>query len=237
MIKFFRKIRSRLLKENQLSRYILYAIGEIFLVVIGILIALQINNWNEGRKNNVKMKEYASALISNIEKDTMDISGSLESVPSSKKEIEGYLDFIKTRDLSTEELKDSLYEVIIRYIVLMPTTTAFDDLKSTGNFNLFHNDLRDRLNDYYTFLNWYASIFNGYSEGQEKERLEQRKYISSSGFYEALNYEIPASQLIQGLKHKHNQVELEYGKIQIIENFGPLVLEKARKLIVQLKKK
>ena len=47
MIKFFRKIRQRLLTENKFSKYLLYAFGEILLVVIGILIALQINNWNE----------------------------------------------------------------------------------------------------------------------------------------------------------------------------------------------
>ena len=52
MIKFFRKIRQKLLSENKLSKYLLYAVGEIVLVVIGILIALQINNWNENRKAN-----------------------------------------------------------------------------------------------------------------------------------------------------------------------------------------
>ena len=50
MIKFLRRIRQKLLSENKISKYVLYAIGEIFLVVIGILIALQINNWNETRK-------------------------------------------------------------------------------------------------------------------------------------------------------------------------------------------
>jgi len=49
VIHFFRQIRQGLLTDNRLSKYLLYAIGEIFLVVIGILIALQINNWNEGR--------------------------------------------------------------------------------------------------------------------------------------------------------------------------------------------
>ncbi len=49
MIKFFRHIRKRLLTENKLSKYLLYAIGEIVLVVIGILIALQINNWNTSK--------------------------------------------------------------------------------------------------------------------------------------------------------------------------------------------
>ncbi|MEN2281330.1 DUF6090 family protein [Algoriphagus sp. SE2] len=50
MIKFFRKIRYNLMSENNTSKYVKYAIGEIVLVVIGILIALQINNWNESRK-------------------------------------------------------------------------------------------------------------------------------------------------------------------------------------------
>ena len=51
MIKFFRKIRKNMIKENKVSKYMLYAIGEIILVVIGILIALQINNWNNVQKN------------------------------------------------------------------------------------------------------------------------------------------------------------------------------------------
>ena len=50
MIKFFKKIRQKLLSENQFSKYLIYAVGEIILVVIGILIALQINNWNEEDK-------------------------------------------------------------------------------------------------------------------------------------------------------------------------------------------
>jgi hypothetical protein len=51
MIKLFKKIRQNLLLENKTSKYFKYAIGEIVLVVIGILIALQINNWNENKKS------------------------------------------------------------------------------------------------------------------------------------------------------------------------------------------
>lgn len=61
MIKFFRKIRQNMIKENRASKYLLYAIGEIVLVVIGILIALSINNWNE---NNKLVKKEANLLIS-----------------------------------------------------------------------------------------------------------------------------------------------------------------------------
>ena len=69
MIKFFRKIRQNLLSDNKFSkpaspagRYLIYAIGEIVLVVVGILIALQINNWNEKRINNIEEKSILNAL-------------------------------------------------------------------------------------------------------------------------------------------------------------------------------
>ena len=56
--KIFRKIRQRLLSENKFSKYLIYAIGEIILVVIGILIALGINNWNENWKIKMKRKLF-----------------------------------------------------------------------------------------------------------------------------------------------------------------------------------
>ena len=52
MIKFFRKIRYNLIEKNRTGKYLKYAIGEIILVVIGILIALSINNWNDSRLEN-----------------------------------------------------------------------------------------------------------------------------------------------------------------------------------------
>jgi hypothetical protein len=62
MIKFFRKIRQNLLMENKTGKYFKYAIGEIILVVVGILIALSINNWNENQKNQTKKTKLLKAL-------------------------------------------------------------------------------------------------------------------------------------------------------------------------------
>ena len=61
MLKFFRKIRQNLLMENKTGKYFKYAIGEIILVVIGILIALQINNWNQ---NRIQLKQEQKILLS-----------------------------------------------------------------------------------------------------------------------------------------------------------------------------
>jgi len=69
MIKFFRQIRKSYLLENKTSKYFKYAIGEIILVVIGILIALQINNWNENRKNTIAEKEFIKGIVNDLQSD------------------------------------------------------------------------------------------------------------------------------------------------------------------------
>lgn len=66
MIKFFRKIRYSLMSENKTGKYLKYAIGEIVLVVIGILIALQINNWNEERKAKINENALYSRMITDL---------------------------------------------------------------------------------------------------------------------------------------------------------------------------
>ncbi len=83
MIKFFRHIRKSLLMENKIGKYFKYAIGEIVLVVIGILIALQINNWNQTKKERYKeinlLKELKMNLQTNIHNLEMDITSQIES--------------------------------------------------------------------------------------------------------------------------------------------------------------
>jgi len=79
MITLLRKIRKRLVRENKISTYLLYALGEILLVVIGILIALWLNNLNESRKNNKAEKEILIALQSEIEENQLNLSHQIKS--------------------------------------------------------------------------------------------------------------------------------------------------------------
>jgi len=69
MIKIFRNIRQKMLTENKFSKYLIYAIGEIVLVVIGILIALSINNWNESRKQSISEKEFITSVKNDLKQD------------------------------------------------------------------------------------------------------------------------------------------------------------------------
>lgn len=74
MIKFFRHIRRSLINENKMGKYFKYAIGEILLVVIGILIALQINNWNEEQNNNQKLISIYKSVYADIKNDLKDLN-------------------------------------------------------------------------------------------------------------------------------------------------------------------
>ena len=80
MINFFRKTRKKLADDNKLLKYSRYAIGEILLVVIGILIALSINNWNEEQKNKIKATDYLDGIASEIRIDTATIGNALKRI-------------------------------------------------------------------------------------------------------------------------------------------------------------
>lgn len=80
MIKFFRKIRQQLLTENKLSKYLMYALGEVVLVVIGILIALQINNWNERQKVKHEKEVLIKSMITDFEISRTRLESSISQI-------------------------------------------------------------------------------------------------------------------------------------------------------------
>ena len=79
MIKFFRRIRRKLLDEGNLKRYLVYAIGEILLVVIGILLALQINAWNQSEKDKDEEKEYLERIVTDLKEDLLELDETIKN--------------------------------------------------------------------------------------------------------------------------------------------------------------
>tara|TARA_R110001583_G_scaffold142287_1_gene294559 strand:+ start:50 stop:805 length:756 start_codon:yes stop_codon:yes gene_type:complete len=82
MIKFFRKIRQNLIMENKTSKYFKYAIGEIILVVIGILIALQINNWNQKRIQKLTLSNYYERMHEELESSRDELDNLINGIDS-----------------------------------------------------------------------------------------------------------------------------------------------------------
>ncbi|MGS2727550.1 DUF6090 family protein [Psychroserpens sp. BH13MA-6] len=147
MIKFFRKIRQKLLSENKLSKYLIYAIGEIILVVIGILIALQINNWNEIQKNKAFEKEILQQIQSNLIKDKKTLKRIAfnfeKAVMSSNKLLEG-----NWNSSQNDSLKFWLAD-IIQFDRFQPLTNAYEVAKSKGLDLVSNKELRFLLGTYY----------------------------------------------------------------------------------------
>lgn len=131
MIKLFRHIRQQLLSESKFSKYLLYAIGEIILVVIGILIALQINNWNETNKLNTReltlLKELKTNLKINIANLENDIDKQVKSVRSFK-----YIINLPNSNLPYSDSIPSYLSDIDYAPDVILVSSAFQTLKSSG---------------------------------------------------------------------------------------------------------
>ena len=162
MIKFFRNIRKSLLTENRLSKYLLYAFGEIVLVVIGILIALQINNWNENRKAKVLEKNFYKDILLDLEKDEKKLN---YLKYYSTKRIE-YLDTLLT--YVRNPLKTMGIDKFGRYVEPIfyseqPTiyNSTFESGKSAGTFSIISDKtLLKNLSEYYSDFEQLKGNFN-----------------------------------------------------------------------------
>ena len=140
MIKFFRNIRKNLLNEGKTSKYFKYAIGEIVLVVIGILIALQINNWNENRKKRQIELNYLERLIIDLRENEKLLS---EFHDIKQKQLEAANIFL---NFSFSKNKDSVFNVmpyfnsIFSWQDININQVTFNEMVSSGNLDLISND-------------------------------------------------------------------------------------------------
>ena len=147
MIKFFRKIRQNLLTEGKTGKYFKYAIGEIILVVIGILIALQINNWNEKRKDLNKLTNILQNIAADMREDALTIK---ETVEYGKEDINRIKSFLNHKDYSGFT-RDSLEQSLQVYSYFANwRTSGFDNLKDSGitEYGEYEKVVK-RIKDYY----------------------------------------------------------------------------------------
>jgi len=140
MIKFFRQIRQRLVIENRFSKYLLYAIGEIILVVIGILIALQINNNNEANKERIKELHYLKNIKTDLLLNNANITSFIATRESQIKSANTILAYYEGKPL--EDLTDFSNNSLNVYTwkKFYQNNNTFLELTNSGNLALLSND-------------------------------------------------------------------------------------------------
>ncbi len=131
MLRFFRQIRQRLLTDNKFSKYLLYAVGEILLVVIGILIALQVNNWNEDIKQDKREFILLSELRSNLKTNLKNLENDIRVQSNSVKSFEYILKLPDYELPFNDSISSYLYDIDYCPDVLL-ITSAFQTMKSSG---------------------------------------------------------------------------------------------------------
>jgi hypothetical protein len=156
MIKFFRRIRRNLLPDNSFNKYLLYAIGEIVLVVIGILIALQINNWNIDRIQRKFETDILKEILVNLQQDVINLNSKIDFNNDKININVAVVTHLKQKSPLSDTLKDQYFNLIGRG-AFQPITVAYENLKSKG-IDLIRNDsLRIAISELYDFKYFYLT--------------------------------------------------------------------------------
>ena len=203
MIKFFRQIRQNLIMENKTSKYFKYAIGEIVLVVIGILIALQINNWNEARKAKAKEVEILKDFQKGLQFDIFQIDSIYSQYNRAKFAINEVLNHLENDLPYSDSLDYYFFETTLVFDSGGLTDGAFETLKS-GGFDLITNkEILDQLiivyDEFNTWMNSWEQRYidmifeakrNVYNSRFRDSWKGDYKIAPEIGTMKPLNYEL-----------------------------------------------
>jgi hypothetical protein len=147
MIKFFRKIRQKMLTENKFSKYLIYAIGEIILVVIGILIALGINNWNQDINSKNELKQILKEVSNDLEKDIVWLDQQIENGEGFVNNVDHLLD--NGHNMPVDSLLHRI-SAVYRYTYFIPVSFGYNKLNKHPRTELLPDRLTNNLTSYYS---------------------------------------------------------------------------------------
>jgi len=181
--------------DNKPLKYIRYAIGEIVLVVIGILIALSINNWNEERKIENMGKEYIGEIYTDLKNEISNIEEILIGLRTQFNGTENVLSFFESKD---KVIKDTIqftenHWAPARLFIVQRDINTFDKLRSSGQPGLLKNDSLSNLLDRF-YKNFDIRISN-FKEYPLQIRMDLRKISFPIGNMDDFKYEIENNKL------------------------------------------
>ncbi len=179
MINFFRKIRKQLADQNKPLKYFRYAVGEIVLVMIGILLALQVNNWNEERKDQNELRNILQSIVADMKDDVPSVKYGFELVKEENERIKSFLNHDDYSGFTRDSLEQSLETF---WNVIPWRMNSFQRLMDSGITEYGkYEEAVDFIKDYYEYG---IPFINGLEEDLEHSvqmsdnfwRFEQNAY-------------------------------------------------------------
>jgi hypothetical protein len=151
MIPFIRKIRKKMADDNKPMKYMRYAIGEIVLVVLGILIALSINNWNQRRSLKNVEKAILEGIHQDIMNDTIDINSNMRMYRYYLKLAPIILNDLTYKKEKSDDIVQGIYFLATNDVLLMLHTSKFEEAKQKGLSIISNSTLREKISRLYEF--------------------------------------------------------------------------------------
>lgn len=173
MLKLFRKVRQNLLSENKFTKYLVYAVGEIILVVIGILIALAINNGNQNRINENNEQTYLRGLEEEFQTSKLKLTELLAVNQRNFRGAKNILELMTQKDNPPSEaaFSELLYNTFSSDIAFNPNNSLLFEMINSGNLkNLSNTELRKQL------TNW-ISTMEDISRQEEELGMQREKVL------------------------------------------------------------
>jgi len=177
MIKFFRKIRQHLLDDNKTVKYLKYAVGEITLVMIGILLALSVKNWNENREYRLLEHKLLSDVSKNLVTDTLSLNNIIEHYEHVIKQAES----IKSKMEGNTPYDNSMevaFAVISVSYAYESDYSIFETIKSTGLDIIKNDSIRNWIVNFYNNSKHFANVDNTYNIAKYFRANIYPKYFS-----------------------------------------------------------
>lgn len=197
MITFFRKIRQKLLTKNKFSKYLIYGIGEIVLVVIGILIAIQLNTWKATSDKNAAVLRHLDGLYSELNQDYERINTLYEFYSDRTNSMQLLLNSNNQKIILSNFELGQLFNSSLEYKKYSNKKSSYISLINSGLINKIDNEkLINQIIKYYEspYLTWSTEIYGGISESIDYNQSDI--YNSQDGLVNLhMNNSIPNWQL------------------------------------------
>ncbi|WP_445384147.1 hypothetical protein ACT6NV_09000 [Robiginitalea sp. IMCC44478] len=166
MLRFFRQIRQKLLTDNKFSKYLLYAVGEILLVVIGILLALQVNTYQENKMARLKECEYLNSLLADltIEKNFLGTYAEFdkEVITNAETLLQAYYD---RGEIEVDDAFSRQLSILNNRSTFRKHNATYKELLATGDLNLLMDqNLKQRIMLYFQTVEQFETIIRQNNE-------------------------------------------------------------------------